>query len=61
MGRGPLLPSLSGGGDSVLVDLLAQHLAVGRVDVVDKSNWNKTTVTVDAADGKVLGQKVDKD
>lgn len=31
------------------------------VDVVDKGNWNKTSVTVDAANGKVLGQKVDKD
>ncbi|MFD5650487.1 MULTISPECIES: PepSY domain-containing protein [unclassified Streptomyces] len=31
------------------------------VDVVDKSNWNKTTVEVDAANGKVLSQKVDKD
>jgi uncharacterized membrane protein YkoI len=31
------------------------------VDVVNKDNWNKTTVEVDAASGKVLGQKVDKD
>ncbi|MFF0537493.1 PepSY domain-containing protein [Streptomyces coelicoflavus] len=31
------------------------------VDVVDKKNWNKTSVEVDAANGKVLGQKVDKD
>ncbi|CAL9354339.1 MULTISPECIES: PepSY domain-containing protein [Streptomyces] len=31
------------------------------VDVVDKGNWNKTTVEVDAANGKVLGQKVDND
>ncbi|BET52396.1 PepSY domain-containing protein [Kitasatospora aureofaciens] len=31
------------------------------VDVVDKGNWNKTTVEVDAANGKVLSQKVDKD
>lgn len=31
------------------------------VDVVDKENWNKTSVEVDAANGKVLGQKVDKD
>ncbi|KOT97748.1 PepSY domain-containing protein [Streptomyces ardesiacus] len=31
------------------------------VDVVDKSNWDKTTVVVDAANGKVLGQDVDKD
>ncbi|MBU6532082.1 PepSY domain-containing protein [Streptomyces sp. NPDC057245] len=31
------------------------------VDVVDKENWNKTSVDVDAANGKVLGQEVDKD
>ncbi|WP_399881211.1 PepSY domain-containing protein [Streptomyces sp. BBFR51] len=31
------------------------------VDVVDKGNWNKTTVDVDAANGKVLGQNVDND
>ena len=31
------------------------------VDVVDKKNWNKTSVVVDAANGKVLSQKVDKD
>ncbi|MFA3875507.1 PepSY domain-containing protein [Streptomyces sp. MMCC 100] len=31
------------------------------VDVVDKGNWNKTSVDVDAANGKVLSQKVDKD
>ncbi len=34
---------------------------VWSVDVVDKGNWNKTTVDVDAANGKVLGQEVDKD
>ncbi|NEB09316.1 hypothetical protein G3I32_10610 [Streptomyces coelicoflavus] len=34
---------------------------VWAVDVVDKKNWNKTSVEVDAANGKVLGQKVDKD
>ncbi len=31
------------------------------VDVVDKKSWNKTSVVVDAANGKVLSQKVDKD
>ncbi|AIV38181.1 PepSY domain-containing protein [Streptomyces sp. R1] len=31
------------------------------VDVVDKKNWDKTSVVVDAANGKVLSQKVDKD
>ncbi|MBZ6285886.1 PepSY domain-containing protein [Streptomyces olivaceus] len=35
--------------------------AVWGVDVVDKENWNKTTVDVDAANGKVLSQEVDKD
>ncbi|MCQ4198471.1 PepSY domain-containing protein [Streptomyces sp. NPDC058783] len=31
------------------------------VDVVDKKSWDKTSVVVDAANGKVLSQKVDKD
>ncbi|WP_328655974.1 PepSY domain-containing protein [Streptomyces sp. NBC_00334] len=31
------------------------------VDVVNKDNWDKTSVVVDAANGKVLSQKVDKD
>ncbi|WP_217169179.1 PepSY domain-containing protein [Streptomyces sp. AC512_CC834] len=34
---------------------------VWAVDVVDKEKWNKTTVEVDAANGKVLSQNVDND
>lgn len=31
------------------------------VDVVSTDNWNKTTVDVDAADGKILREHVDRD
>ncbi|MEU9522271.1 PepSY domain-containing protein [Streptomyces sp. NPDC048224] len=34
---------------------------VWNVDVVDKGNWNKASVVVDAANGKVLSQDVDTD
>ncbi|MFG3251233.1 PepSY domain-containing protein [Streptomyces sp. NPDC048187] len=34
---------------------------VWSVDVVDKGNWNKASIDVDAANGKVLSQDVDTD
>lgn len=34
---------------------------VWNVDVVDKGNWNKASIVVDAANGKVLSQDVDTD
>lgn len=34
---------------------------VWNVDVVDKGNWNKASIEVDAANGKVLSQDVDTD
>ncbi len=38
-----------------------QQQVVWAVDVVSKDNWNKTTVDVDAANGKVLTENVDND
>ncbi|MEU3661294.1 PepSY domain-containing protein [Streptomyces sp. NPDC032940] len=38
-----------------------QQQVVWAVDVVNTDNWNKTTVGVDATNGKVLSQDVDSD
>ncbi|MEU6480835.1 PepSY domain-containing protein [Streptomyces sp. NPDC047017] len=46
---------------AVSLDENNSHKLVWSVDVVDTKNWNKTTYDVDAANGNVLRQHVDRD